>query len=498
MALYDFNDNSIILSRDRLGVAPLYYRETQRGFYFSSSIQSLIDIEPSTITIDPDTTLGFIQTSIKDIEESTCYSYIKSFPPSTALKIRTGAYKFTDGVRKQYWRLPTLRYNIKDISFTEAVSRFRKTFFNAVDIRLRADVKVACKLSGGLDSSSITAVAAMIRHNDITSYTIKVPEVNEEPYASTLTIKYPIDYRVISDPEYTFLSDAPAFTRLMEEPYHSPNIYTHYKMRETMKQQGVSVVLSGAGGDEVLAGYEAAFWPQAYVDLANNGHLSHALQYEVRRMFMTPERSRVTIRNASRNVSRKSRKVIRYYGLRPLRYIRDRFFGKTRNGAPLNSEPHTELRAVYYKQIYKSLSFHEQAIYHFKVANLPYYLSSNDHFTMAIPLEHRFPFLDYRIVEFGLQMPSSYLFKNGWTKYILRKAMEPYLPKKILWRKDKVGFPFPFHRFLAANRHAFEPLLRNLKGNATPINEFTDYNLLMKSNPLKLWRLVSTALWLQG
>jgi asparagine synthase (glutamine-hydrolysing) len=116
---------------------------------------------------------------------------------------------------------------------------------------------------------------------------------------------------------------------------------------------------------------------------------------------------------------------------------------------------------------------------------------------MAIPLEHRFPFFDYRMMEVGLQMPVSYLFKDGWTKYILRKAMEPYLPEKILWRKTKMGFPFAYERFLTLNRGLFEPRVNHLGNFWVRDKESGDYNNILNRDPLKLWRLCSTALWLE-
>ena len=164
-----------------------------------------------------------------------------------------------------------------------------------------------------------------------------------------------------------------------------------------------------------------------------------------------------------------------------------------RNGQ--SAEGRRTSRALAYREQYKGLSFHEQTMYHFKVALIPYYLRSNDHFTMRIPLEHRFPFLDYRMVELGLQMPTGYLFKNGWTKYVLRKAMEPYLPEKIVWRREKMGFPFPSSRFLATNRSTFKPMLRKLISIGIGEQEYGDYDELVKRDPSRLWRLCSTALW---
>lgn len=153
--------------------------------------------------------------------------------------------------------------------------------------------------------------------------------------------------------------------------------------------------------------------------------------------------------------------------------------------------------ALRYRNRYRDLSFHEQTVYHFKTALVPYYMRSSDHFTMSIPIEHRFPFLDYRMVELGLSMPISYLFKNGWTKYLLRKAMEPYLPGKIIWRRKKMGFSFPYSRYFSDNRAVFRPLLDSLKDIDFSLDEFGDYDSLIKKDPILLWRILSTAIWVK-
>lgn len=475
VVLYDFRNNTIVLSRDRIGVAPLYYREMPDGFFFASSIQPLIDIDPEGIDLNNDVVLGFAQTGIKDHDNTTFYSQIKSVPASSTVVFHFGQYTISKVKSKKYWGFPKSRLNISDYSFQEAVKQFRETFFNAVEIRLRADVKVAFELSGGLDSSSVVAAAALQRNNDITTYTIKVPEANEEPYARAILEYYPIDYHVLNKLEETFIDNCDPFSKIMEEPYHSPNIYTHYRMRQNIKREGVSVVVMGAGGDETLAGYESSFWPKAYSELKNNGLFMLADWYEFRRRFMTFHQAMETFR---------------HYLFDLPKYFRNRSGIKRKLRKEL-----TRTRALVYQQKYGELSFQEQTLYHFKVALIPYYMRSNDHFTMAIPLEHRFPFLDYRMVELGLQMPISYLFRNGWTKYILRKAMEPYLPKKIVWRRKKMGFPFPYHRFLSSHRSIFEILLKNLSTIDFPTNEFVNYEQLLKTDPVLLWRLVSTAIW---
>ena len=288
VVLYDTTSRSLVFSRDRMGVAPLYYRQTAKGVYFSSYIDPLIEIEGQKAQFNEDAILGFAQTGFKDIDQSTFYNEIKSVPagcvPCVCLKRRVCCHK---PPMKQYWNLPSQRLQEKDISFTQAIKEFRTLFFDAVDIRLRADVKMAFELSGGLDSSAVVAAAALLNKNKITTYTARIEGADEEPFARTMLQKYDLDYRVLEHIEDNFTRDHASFSKLMEEPFDNPNAYSHYQMLKTMKAQGVKVVMTGAGGDEVLAGYEASFWPKAYQEWKKEGISSYlkADWYEVCRQI---------------------------------------------------------------------------------------------------------------------------------------------------------------------------------------------------------------------
>jgi asparagine synthase (glutamine-hydrolysing) len=478
VALYDFKNGNVILSRDRIGVAPLYYRELEHGFFFASTIQPLIDIQPHDLDINDDVVLGFAQTGIKDHDNSTFYQQINSLPSCTTVIVSAEQSRFSDSASHEYWHFPSSRLSNADISLPEATERFRQTFFNAVELRLRADVPVAFELSGGLDSSSIVAAAAVIRNSDIITYTARVEGADEEPYARAILKKYPVDYRVIDRIEKNFQRDCHSFSRIMEEPYDNPNAYTHHKMLWTMKDEGMSVVVTGAGGDEILGGYESSFWPKAYSELKSNGLYWHADWYEFCRRFKT-------IQNAWQ--------TLRHYIVDFPAYLRNRFLPVGPSEKNLR-----QTRALTLQQQYGHLSFHEQALYHFRVALIPFYMRSSDHFTMTIPIEHRFPLLDYRLVELCLQMPITYLFKGGWTKYLLRKAMEPFLPGKILWRRKKMGFTFPYRQYFSINRSSFEPLLGCLELVDLPWQEFGNYHQLLRENPVLLWRILSIALWIKN
>jgi asparagine synthase (glutamine-hydrolysing) len=144
---------------------------------------------------------------------------------------------------------------------------------------------------------------------------------------------------------------------------------------------------------------------------------------------------------------------------------------------------------------YPDLDFQQQRLYHFRVGLLPYYLRSDDHFSMELPIEQRSPFLDYRLVDFALRLPAAYLFRRGWTKYILRAAMRPYLPSEVVWRKEKMGFPFPLRSFLERHRAQLEPLIGPVVDSGI-LREGVDYDAMLRRFPGRLWRICATGLWL--
>ncbi|MBF0571579.1 MAG: asparagine synthase (glutamine-hydrolyzing) [Candidatus Omnitrophica bacterium] len=472
VVLYDCRDQSIIFSRDRIGVAPLYYRETSSGIFFSSCIEPLIDIDGQKASVSKDAVSGFLQTGFKDIEGSTFYREIKTVPAARTVHLLRSQSLLAQGKHSRFWHLPVSLLSENDISFEDAVKTFRDIFFNAVDIRLRADVKVAFELSGGLDSSSVVAAASCLSKEPVSTYTVKIKDADEEPYARSILKKYKLDYHVLSKIENSFTENYGAFAQLMEEPYDNPNNYTHYRMLQSMLAQGVKVIVTGAGGDEVFAGYESSFWPKAYQERRRQGFrgLLQADWYEFCRRFKTPQNTYTTLKHYLTDP------WVRIVGNRE--QIKPRF--------PQGDIP----SALQYQNLYDSLSFHKQREFHFLIALLPYYMRSSDHYTMGIPIEHRFPLLDYRIIEFGMQLPISYLFRNGFTKYILRKAMEPYLPDKIIWRRQKMGFQFPYRQYFLAHRQTFEPILNKFCGDR-------NYMELAKNDPVLLWRFLSTAIWTQ-
>ncbi len=465
VALYDRRDGSIVLSRDRLGVAPFYVRETSEGIFFSSLIEPLKAVAGRPRINLPVVSL-FIEQGVKDTDGRTFYEGIYSLLPAVAFHLLPGMGQIKQARVKEYWRLPDTHEVLTDISFTEAVETFRDLFFDAVRLRLRSHVNLGFELSGGLDSSSVVAAAAELSGKKLTAYTLKVRGCDEEPFARAMLKRYSLDYRVVADLEANLSGGAEAFASVMEEPYDNPANFLHHELLKRMKCEGISVILTGAGGDEVLAGYEASFWPSAYREWrGRRGELLSAEWYEFRRRFLTVSETQKTMSSYCKALQRM---VMPWKKPKPV--------GRT--------------------GILKR-SYAQERRYHITTALLPYYLRSTDHYTMNIPLEHRFPFLDYRLVEFGVRLPPEYLFKDGFTKFILRKAMEPYLPREILWRKKKFGFPFAHKEYFLGRGSDWDVHLKRAQGLGL-FDAQCSYDVLAVEDQHLLWRLLSTGVWLKS
>ncbi len=477
VVLYDARDRSVVISRDRLGVAPLYYRETEKGFFFASRIRPLLAVDPIDCSVADEVVRLFIESGIKDHGADTFYNAVKCFPAATTVTLARGDARLGGASINRYWKLPRQRMRRDEISLAEAAQGIHERLVRAVELRLRSDVRVAVELSGGLDSSSVVAAAAELGHRPRT-YTIHVPERDELPWASAVVRHFGIENTVLTASEGPFGSEAERFARIMEEPYHSPNVYTSYTMRRAMKANGEAVVISGSGGDELLAGYEHDFWDAARKALWMDGARWQVVRHAVAHNAGSKARLRHSVREAIGAAKRGARSASRVVSRATERDNR-------------SAEPAL-------RQAYRDASFDERVRFHFEVAHLPYYLRNGDHLTMSIPLEHRFPFLDWELVEFGARIPVAHLYRGGWTKYVLREAMRGILPDSVVWRKDKMGFPFPFRRFFTGHETTLRPAACRAIDAGYDSAETFDYTAMAHGDPLRLWRLCSTGFWLEA
>ena len=441
LALFDFRQGRLILSRDRVGKRPLYWTRIGHAVYFASEIKALLEVPEIAQGqgVNADAIAGFLRHGFRDIGNSTFFRDIYSLPAASYVIVDSG---FPE-TRRRFWNLPATRLREDEISVNEACRAVRETLGGAVSIRLRADVPWALELSGGMDSSVLVAMAAEQSLRPVVTFTIRYPdkEYDEEPYARSVAAFCGTDYRVVDYPTQTFWSEILPFTDLEEEPYHSPNLHTNQVIRRSMRENGVRMVLNGAGGDELLAGYPEYF--------------------------------------SVRQLERLRRGQWGEFLGESLRWTESRF---PQSGALV---PFAYLWSGRGKPSRFSLAERLQVdVLNYKI---PYWLRSGDKTHMGLPIESRNPFLDHRVVELAFQLPLSYLLRNGWHKWILRKSFEGRLPEDVLWRKRKMGFPFPYRRFFDESQAALKAI------SGSPPNPHGVR--LLAGSSARTWRSVSFLLW---
>jgi len=469
LALYDSRQHALLLSRDRIGKKPLYWTKVGSRVYFASEIKALLRIPEiyQRRRVNEVFASDWLVYDIKDLDFSTCFDGIHSLP--------SGSWSIVDESFPNraaiFWKVPEQRLREKDISVHEACRRLRQVCEDAVRIRLRCDVPLSVELSGGLDSSVVLALAAQVYPGKISSYTVRFPEekYNEEPFARSVAERCGVDYRVLDSPIENFWCQVLPFTYLQEEPYHSPNMHTSQVIWSHMRAAGTKVLLSGSAGDENFAGYNIYFASHQKDNLMN-GRIDRYL----RNALLNSE--------AQSKFASLSAPIVELISEAIKQYAPQKLISKFRT----EGWPYYFRGKRYPRTLYPMSA--SQALYRYMTNLLmPYWLRSGDKVVMGMPIEARCPLLDYRVVEFSFFLPVTYLIRNGWRKWILRKAMEDLLPEDVVWRKTKMGFPFPYERFQAENNAIMETILDRAS------NPFVD--LSQKQSLKSNWKAMSFILW---
>jgi asparagine synthase (glutamine-hydrolysing) len=386
----------LFLARDRMGEKPLYYAATEQAFYFGSEIKSLLaQLRPEPVL--PIDFLVFENT----LTDDTLFGGIKELPPAH--------YLLVDGaqpVPRRYWSIP----NELDESLTEreAVQQLRELVYDAVTLRLQAEVPVGMYLSGGLDSSIIACIAKP--DCVFTSYYDEPGKFDERDPARIIARHIKTEQVTVTlKPE-----DVPALFETiiyhLDQPISSSSTISSFNLARSAREY-FKVVLNGQGADELFGGYGR------YVLLhheAQLGQVPFFQQYTpMARRFWNPN----------------------MFGDPALRYLE------------LNQrvQPRTSLPADTLRQLF---SYHPDIVaqmgYADAMLTLQDLIKMDDRGCAHVGLESRSPFLDHRIAEFAFRLPSRFKIRpGGVTKWILREVAREFVPLEIVERKDKMGMVSP-------------------------------------------------------
>jgi asparagine synthase (glutamine-hydrolysing) len=478
LCLHDTRRRRTLIARDRIGEAPLYFVKLDRGIFWSSEINGIFSLlGREAFTVNPRSVSDFLRHRQRDFRSETFYREINTFP--------SGSYSWIqpDGSMNiiRFWSPPLDRLKPSDIPVHEAASTIRDILSDSVRIRLRSDVNVAVQVSGGLDSSALLALSA-VQGRQVDAYTVTFPEpYNESHYAVKVAEHYPdqVNLHIIDPPEDEFFQQGDSFINHMAEPFHSPNQVTTHAIWSEISRHGFRATLHGSGGDEVFAGYTREYFIPYLRDLLMRGDLSKFSSNFLRFSERSP---------GPLGIDFALRAGIVMGGVGVYESIFERVGARDNPAASELSSPD------FYNVL--SGSSEERMVKTLSDWKMNYQLRSDNQNSMLVPLEMRLPFLDHRLIDFVFTLPFEYLIRDGWKKWIFRVAMEDLLPPEIIWRRRKMGFPFPIKSWLALHRERILGLLADLQCPYIDIVKLSSsYEALRRRNSNYLWCLISTALW---
>lgn len=470
-ALYDIDRRMLFCSRDRFGVKPFYFADTPRRFVFGSEIKQVLCGRGGAAAANPRALREFLIEGYSDHSCETFFDGVYALAAGHNL-----VYSLADHRAEQfrYYAL-SAQPEMRALDEQAAAERFAAELTRSVDYRLRSDVKVGSCLSGGLDSSSIAALASARYHAQgaarfqAVHARTGIDGLDESGYARELAGSCGIDLCVIQPSATEFADAIEEVVYCQEEPFATPSIFMQYFVFQKARQLGCKVMLDGQGADEILLGYKRYY----------AAHLrSMAWRQAIPECFRIRDKSRLSLRELLGYVA-----YFTFLGLR-IRTLR-RKFAYVKPGY-LQGFPNTGKSNEAFRNI------HDMQKLEIESLQLPHLLRYEDRNSMRHSIEARLPFLDYRVVETAFGMHDRFKISKGWSKHVLRLAMAGLLPDEIVWRKGKLGFEAP----QAAWIQAIRPSMRAAIERSAILNHMCRHKPdVGKIDKVSLWKLFSIAKW---
>jgi asparagine synthase (glutamine-hydrolysing) len=504
-AVWDERRKSLFVARDRLGVKPLYYTRIGDGLAFASEVKSLLWLPGVRRRMNQDALAKYLAFLwVPDPE--TLFDGIYKLPPGHYALFKDGKLKI-----QQYW---DLEFSSESrISEADAIDEVAVRLRDAVRARLVSDVPVGVFLSGGLDSSLITAmmtesvdrpiVACSVGFGDDISYDIAPDDLK---YARQVRdcFRDKLDFReMVLEPEIVNL--LPETVWHLDEPVADPAALSTYLICRAAKGTA-SVMLSGVGGEEVFGGYPR------YLAMKVAGYLDYGAPILQSQMFSNlldrlPASRPGPFLAHFRNFKKFAR-AVRSQDFQ-LQYLAMRAYYTPEELRSLLAKPELADRALE-----EHLACFDNARDRDPLGQLLYVdtktflpclnLAYTDKMSMAASVEIREPLLDYKLVEFVTNLPSSYKIHGRKQKYILKKVGERYLPHEVVWRK-KSGFGAPIRAWVMKD---LQPLISDLLSRESVMDRgMLNYSFVEKiladqqsgteDNAFRIWALLTLELWMR-
>lgn len=457
-ALWDARQQTMLLARDALGVKPLYVATLPQGVAFASEIKGLLPLLPEAGELDAKSLHRYLS-FLWCPGDGTPLKAVRKLQPGEAMAIRAGRVER----RWAWYQLPAFRGIAADLDEKAALQETVAHLRQAVQRQMVADVPVGAFLSGGLDSSAVVAFAREL-NPQIHCFTIESKGGHEEgdtddlPYARRVAKHLGVPLEVVQIDSQRMATDLQRMVWQLDEPLADPAPLNVLYISELARQQGIKVLLSGAGGDDLFTGYRR--------------HRAVLLE---RYWSWLPQTVRAGMERATASLDQRN--------------AMSRRLAKLFNGASLSGDERlcnyfvwskeADLLALYTPafraelagavaaapmlEFLQPLNRAVQPLERMLALEQRFFLADHnltytDKMSMAAGVEVRVPFLDLDLVDFAARIPMRLKQRGQEGKWVLKKAMEPYLPHDVIYR-PKSGFGAPLRRWM---RHELRELLGDL------------------------------------
>ncbi len=495
--LYDINKNIFLLARDHIGVKPLFYYYDNNKFIFASEIKSILEDNTINRIINNDALSQYLAYRFVFTSNTIFNNIFRMLP---------GEYLIFDLKTKKLKKNNYYNINFSNKFYNDSfyLKKYKKFYTESVSSRLMSDVSLGVYLSGGIDSSSVVAMMNKLKVNDIKTFSVGFDhkKINELPYAKKVSDFFNTDHKefvVKSD----IINDLNNIIYHADEPLCDPAMIPVYLLSKNAKKY-VSVVLTGDGGDETLAGYEqvkflhygnkikkiplAINFSKSAIKLVPNAILNKFFKYSSSLGNEGKNRA-VKFLDSIHDLPKAYTEITSIFDY-------DEQKNYLNNKKIIPPESYINNYFIANNNINKILNFETKVL-------LPEnMLTKSDRMTMAFGVESRVPLLDYKLVNLAFSMPN-HLKLNGFkNKYILRKIVSDLLPKDIINRK-KQRFYVPIDLWLKSDLMSLIEDKLSIKNiNKQGIFDYYIINKMIKnfnSSPLfyarQLWSLLTFELW---
>ena len=496
--LWDEANQELFCARDRFGIKPFYYTQVGDVLYFASEVKALLPfveaIETNLNGFQDYLTFQFC------LAGKTLFKGIYELLPGHILTVRNGRVHI-----ERYWEV------YYDLDFDHTAKFFEEKIQSllqeSVELHLRSDVPVGAYLSGGLDSSIVASLASQVSNTRFEGYTGKFAigaDYDESHYAREVAKFGSFDLREIDITAKDFMENIRKVIYHLDYPVAGPGSFPQYMVSQLASQHR-KVVLGGQGGDEIFGGY--ARYLIAYFEQCIKGAIDGTMNsgnFIVTYESIIPNLK--TLKSYKPLLQEFWREGLfedldrRYYRLiNRAGTLKDEIRWNTLEDSGYDSFE-TFLNIFRGKNVQKESYLDSMTHFDFKTL-LPALLHVEDRVSMAHGLESRVPFLDHPLIELAATIPSNIKFKDGTMKYVLRNAMQKYLPKAVSERKDKMGFPVPLNSWIQHEAKDFiydifssqSALSRDLVNNKVALDKLHQEPKFGR----KVWGLLSLELWQQ-